>query len=117
MAAMTQAEPVNENLARYGGPTRFKVDGATYIPSVTPRGMPAFFSYDGGGLLESLFSVVVEALWPARLGFTVQVRRYKGLNLYRSAVRRHYRRKDDAEAYHRAIVDDLRHAKLDFLAG
>ena len=41
---MAASDPLDEDFSRYGGPRRFRVNGAVYVPSVTPRGMPAFLN-------------------------------------------------------------------------
>src|SRR4051794_12069961 len=72
---------VNEDWSSYGGPTRFRVEGAMYLPSLTPRGVPAFLL--AGGLSGSLAVLVWTALVGDRFGYTVHVHRSRGLSLYR----------------------------------
>ena len=91
----------------------YRIDGATYFVSVAPRGFPTFLAKSGGGLVESFVALLAEKAVPAKAGWTVRVRKRKGLTPSRSVFRRHFRDQSEATLYWHQICRDLRDGRFD----
>lgn len=91
---------------------RYRIDGATYIVSLAPSGVPSLLTESGPGFAGGLVAFLAEKLAPAQAGFTVIVRRRKGVGVPRSVLRRDFDGRPEAEVFWYQLCRDLHDGRL-----